>query len=704
MRLRLLLALPLLLLVACGSAALQTGPTVPTLVQVGGSERAITTITDADDVRDVAQGGGYVYVATDRGVLVYPASGDGAPVRVAKAQGLAGDDVRAVAVTPDGHALVATVSGMNGLVGSGTPSAQTAPPVGKVTDLAVDGSGKVWACGQDGVARLDEGGWQRFGEEAACTRLVTSPGGHLWVGTTRGLWYIDGDVIREHAPGQGIPESGVRDIVPMGHGKVMVLVEGPSAAELGYFDGKRWYGYTIDDLSRVPLGLTRHGTDVLLVTPGNTFAIARSTFGHGVPLTPLSRSPLHGVRSYRARMTAAADVAPPHEPTSEPLPSPLRLAQVPVDQPTIDAPSFVVRNTNLAAAKGAYLVRRDGGTSFIADRNRGVIEMSPSGATRLLRSKDLVAAQDLQVASDTHGRTWLLTDHGDVLREDGHGGYRRVATPDGFTPSAIASGPQGVYVIGRVGTEGTTVRVYRSNGEGWSKLLERLLTVPAFVSAPMMGVTENEVVWAGLRIKREGSDATRMRGVAILDPRNQTVVYHHRGASAPADGPGALSMPDTISAVDLNQPGMAWFGSLSGAVRVGNSQAVVFGEDRGVRGEVVSDVAVGTEGKVWVAAAEGVGYYLNGHFDFRMPQMVQQARPVALAVDAQGHVWGAGEHGVVYDSGRGWQKLDTTNGLPTNDLRDVEVDAAGRVWLLANDRVIIFTPVGHVAAGQTAGS
>jgi len=180
-----------------------------------------------------------------------------------------------------------------------------------------------------------------------------------------------------------------------------------------------------------------------------------------------------------------------------------------------------------------------------------------------------------------------------------------------------------------------------------------------------------------------------MRGVAVFGAAGD-ITFHHRSAERGPDGEDALRMPDEVTGVDLGHAGYAWFPSLSGAIRVGNHQAVVFGEARGVRGEVVTDLAVGDNERIWLAAAEGIGYREAGSFDFALPAQVQEARPMAVALDSRGQLWGAGPRGVVFYDGASWQVLDEQTGLPTTELVDVEVDGSDRVWLLARDRVILF--------------
>ena len=170
------------------------------------------------------------------------------------------------------------------------------------------------------------------------------------------------------------------------------------------------------------------------------------------------------------------------------------------------------------------------------------------------------------------------------------------------------------------------------------------------------------------------------------------MIYHHAHADPAVDGEGALVIPDDFSNIDVGEPGRVWLSTLVGAVRLGDHQAITFGEARGVRGEVVSDVLVATGGKVWIAAAEGPGYYHNRELEFRMPRVVREARPLRLALDREGNVWGAGPGGLVRFDGERWTVFGEEAGLGVTSFIDVEADAAGQLWLLARDRVLRLGP------------
>ncbi|MEM9192846.1 MAG: hypothetical protein AAGF12_26970 [Myxococcota bacterium] len=675
---------------ACGPSGLQTGGTTPELVTVGGGQRAVVSLTDLDQVRDVVISAERAFVATDRGLLAFPVSGEGEPTRLQTGAGLPSNDVRAVGRTSDGTIVALTTRGMARVTGETATAFGEVPPVGEPTAFLLQGN-DVWVGGVDGLARLESGEWQRFGEPATITLLEEAQGGGIWVGTTRGLWFIEGDTITEHDVSGGIPEGYVQAIAPVREGEILALLRGPTSSILGLWNGRRWYGYTIENFDVPVVDLVATGERILMLTPGRAYEIA-SAEGEatGVPLLPLSRSGLRTAYLYGARTQTAQDLLdnptaerPEAERVVERAATPLQSR--PDALATIDAPGFLVSGTDFPVPREVvHAVVRDGQV-YMADRNRGVLRVDSTGARTFYRSRDLVHESDLQLAVDAGGNAWIRGKELDVAIYQ-NGGFVRSAPPEGVVPQSIATGPGGAFVMTMVQGTPATVRLYRVSSDGWTPVLERTFEGVAVIGVPFFGVSDSMRVWAGVRVETEVG--ARIRGLAVFGEEGP-VVYHRRGATAEVDGEGARSMPDEVDGIDLGQTDNAWLPSLEGAIRIGNSQAIVFGEARGVRGEVVSDLAVG-DNRVWIAAAEGVGYYENQTFEFRLPRVVQDSRPTRLAIDSGGNVWGAGLNGLVYFDGQNWQTFTEAQGLPTNSLLDVEIDSRDRVWLLAEDQLILF--------------
>lgn len=686
-----LLALSLLA-IACGPAARATGPTIAAI----GGPRSVRAITDVEEAREVVTLGGSTLVATDDGVLVYDGT-DALPTRIGADQGLPSDDVTAIAIDGDA-ALVATAAGLVRLSGTTVSPVEGVPATQRIVDLAVMPDGTAWVCSLSGLVRRNAAGaWEVFGDPNVCTTLAPTPEGQLWVGTSQGMYYVaatsgdDGDVVREHAVSGGIPEGYVRAILPVLPGQILALVSSAISTKLAFFDGEHWYGYTLPAAgdARVVGLVSNDGITMLLTTEG-AWVVAPN--GGGEPFSVVDAGDAT-VRSFRATITPAASAPATAEVSAaDVLRAPSGFAN-PRTSAAPHAPALVARRFDLGASGHFYRALADGDHAYAAIANEGVMRIALGGSPHLT-SRSLVHADDLQVATDTQSAVWIRGRDNDIVRMvDGR--LRRLALPRTIAPQAVASGPEGAYLVAVVldeqGHPTNVVRVYTSTQTGFRQLVERTLTVPTSLDGvPFAGVGRDGRIWIGLRIAREDGSGTRTWGVATIDPTSDTVQYHHRDA---AQGTG-LPIPDEVSTMAFDAAGNAWFATLSGAVRVESFQAIVFGEARGVRGDVVTDVVAGTN-VMWIAAAEGLGSYADREFDFFQPPIVAQHRPTSLAADSAGHVWAAGRYGLLQHDGEAWAHFDSTSGLPTDDLRDVEVDGQGHVWLLTADALLVLEPAGR---------
>lgn len=675
-------------LLACGPAATPRS-VYPSITTARGARR-IVEMTDIEEVRDVARAGSTTYVATDDGLLVFEGS---SPTRLGRAEGLPSEDVTAVAIDGDGSAIVGVGASLVRVAAGAVTPVEGAPPVARIMDLAVMPDGTAWACTLSGLARRGGSGWEVFGERFPCTTLAPTPEGALWAGSAQGLFYVEGDVVREHPISGGIPEGYVRSIVPVLPGQILALLAGPSRSVLGFFDGTSWHAYTLPGVEERVSGLVAiDGATTVLVTEERTFAIAPT--GAGTRFRAISTE-AGQTRSFRAETVAAASApAAPAIDASDVLRGMQALSSEPSEASAGRAPALVARELGNGLPPGAYRAFQSGSAAFAAIANRGIVSLGTTTSTPL-RSMSLVSEEDLQVVTDLESGVWVRGRDGDVAKWV-EGRLRRLGLPDEVVPQAIASGPQGCYLVALVrGT--STVRVYVAQGSGFRSLVERTLSVPtSLVSIPFAGVGNDGRIWMGLRVAREDGAGTRMRGAAVIDPSNETVLYHHREA---AQGQG-LPLSDEVSGVAFDASGNAWFASLSGAVRVEDHQAITFDESRGVRGDVVMDVVAGA-GNMWIASAEGLGSYADRRFDYSMPAIVREHRPLAVAIDGQGTLWAAGRYGLLENEGGQWAHFGGTEsnaqggivpGLPSAELRDVETDGQGRVWLLAPETVMVLVP------------
>lgn len=680
-RLRLRALLVALTVTACGPSSLQLGGGGDSTLDIGGqARRRVQVMTDLEEVRGVVQQGTNIYVATDVGLIRYPAS----DIIGRKVEGLPSENVHGVVADGEG-VLVAVGDTLVHVEGEELTPIEGSPQVGHLTSMATTADGTIWLCGLGGLARRGQGqsNWEVFGEPVRCTTLAPTPEGQLWVGTNEGIWYVEGDVIREHSVGQGIPEGYVRSIVPVLPGQILALVQGPSRAQIAYWDGEKWYGYTIPGLDEQVVAMVRRGGQVLAITQNRLLAIGPR--GAGVSLAPLSEAEGQ-VRSFRGRIQLATEHQPGQLPSRDVLEEPRPLIEPPDHDVGVDAPEFKARALPQELPGIAYAAFVQDADAYIAIANLGLLHLQGGGAERSLRTRSLVVeGEDLQIATDPAGTVWTIA-RGNRLAKFVNDRLRRTNVPEGLTPQAVAPGQRGAYLATLVEGQPNTVKIFVNTGSGWNPEMERTLALEEtpLVSVPFMGVGPEGGIWLALRTQREDGGGDRMRGVAVLQPNSEEIVYHHRGADREA---GGLPLPDEISSIDFDTEN-AWFGTLSGLVRVGSAQAVVFGESRGVRGEVVTDAVVGSD-VIWLTAAEGLGSYDRSDFSFAFPANVQGLRPTHVAMDLSGHLWVGSRRGLVLHEGEEWVVLGEDAGLPSTEIRDVEVDGAGRVWLLGPEQLML---------------
>ena len=741
-----LLAVSALLLGLCGCSEVMLSPPTlprPAVVQ-GGNQQTWSTYTDLDDVRGVAVNDDQVLVATDYGLLVHPRDGGSAPLRHKTLGGLQSADLRAVTALPGGSFAVA--SSREVFVVRDNVRPLPAPPLASIRALICTTSGVLYAGGDGGVATYSGDQWVRVGEPLPVLGFVAGPDNTIWARTTDGILVFSADgQASEHRNGVALPAGYVRDLLPLPEGRAFALLQNGSESMLAYYDGIRWYAYTIEGFRPEIVGLGMQptedgGQEIVMVTRDWRYGI-REPRGRGeATLTPVSRSEPQRVVTYLAQGEVQALLPPPSEASEAELLAPAALVSLPPNHPEITAPAFAVSPSSRFAGS-AYATFHAGGATFVALGNNGVREL---GADRAFSSRNLVPDSDLRLVVGPGETPWTINDE-HILAEWQDGRFVRVSTPQGWNCESIAGTINGLYLACVSLSELGLVHIFKREGELWSTVAARTMILEsavgdeagAVVSVPYLGVTENEQIWASIRTapympipepetppepeptRRRGRraepppepvapppprrlDGTRSiwRGVAHFSGMSGPVTYHHSRSNRELDGAESQLMPDRINALDVSLAGTpeghAWFATLEGAVRIGNHQGVIFGEARGVPGEVVADVQVGTLGKVWMAAAEGPGFYFNREMDFRMPSEVRAARPIALAQDSAGRVYAAGPNGLMVWRDGDWTIIGEAQGLPATNLRDVEVGANDQVWLLAPGALYVLdapTPV-----------
>lgn len=220
---------------------------------------------------------GYLWMATLEGAVRY----SGREFRVFDAgnvPGLRGNAVRSVAVDEHGAVLLATTrDGVARQTGEGWEFLRLNQEavVDATITVAAGRAGRVWAGGENsGVIRFDaDGGQRQYGvadglPSAYVNALAENNDGRLWVGTTRGLAWIEGDQVHAVGTQRGLRAGPVLSLQLMPEGRLLV------GADSGVYIGSAEQGFTAlssrlpaDQINRLLLdaqgnlwiGTTSHG-------------------------------------------------------------------------------------------------------------------------------------------------------------------------------------------------------------------------------------------------------------------------------------------------------------------------------------------------------------------------------------------------------------------------------------------------------------
>lgn len=284
----------------------------------------VRSFTDSDVVTGVATTTTDVFVATQRGVLRYPASG-GLPARFGERDGLPSPIVHAISSDPEGNVWAATARGVVRFDGSrwavaGDPNAQ--PDVGRATAILALAGGGALLGGAQGIARWDGSAWILLSQRYQVLSFYLDQGRPMAATAQHGVLALRGDDAEadEFGSTTGIPETLVRSIVGVGAGKFFALAQGSNGSKLLYHDGTRWFSYTSGTVRAPWIGLVpASGNGVTLLTREGAFDVRA---GEGDELAVIASDISQPAPPRRVSLSNRRIEAPPPPPPPEPPPPP----------------------------------------------------------------------------------------------------------------------------------------------------------------------------------------------------------------------------------------------------------------------------------------------------------------------------------------------------------------------------------------------
>lgn len=425
----------------------------------------------------------------------------------------------------------------------------------------------------------------------------------------------------------------------------------------------------------------------------------------GVPTAPPASAPAGGDAGAVASAPAGGDAG---------AAAPVALAPIPVRDipalafpieaqrggPTIDAPTYGLVRASVDVAPDVVRADAVGRDLFVARTGLGVSRLAVrAGAAAMdFRTHDLaMQRRALSIATDSRNNVWLVGEDGGPVRYTGTT-FSRVELGDArLHPLVFWSRGSTVVSIARVG-DTNVLRGFKLEGNAWRRVVEGPVETygPGTIDAKFLSVDSNGRFWVGLRVLppagAPANTSARELGVAVLSPDSPVATQYNYNIAETGGENGARRAPSDLTAVEFDRENNAFFASPDGLVMINGQGVRRFREPEGVRGDFVSDLARALGDRIYFCTPEGLGMRAGTEMEFPVTGSSAQPRPIALATDTSGNLWGAGPRGLWKYDGQNWQRVGRAQGLTTEEFNDLAIDSQNRVWLSTQEGIVLFDP------------
>ncbi|MFO0656717.1 MAG: hypothetical protein U0787_16790 [Polyangia bacterium] len=472
----------------------------------------------------------------------------------------------------------------------------------------------VWVGGSDGLAKLNQGQWDRYAAGTTVTALVHDGGSGVWIGTSgKGIMrVVKGDML-QFGMAEGNDIDNVRAMVADNNGSLLAVGDGPGGQRIAFYDGTRFWSYRVDSANIIEW-VQRVGGELYLgagqsvwtmkrvATPAEVRGPLKFSFSGSPSMGAPKAQPLAGLLVKEAAPPPPPPAAAPPPPPPEPakgkggkkdkggkktsallVPSQDQYAAVAQpasatrpDRPWLvagpggtaaTAPLFDTDAVDVRLPDGITSVSADADSLYVGTRFLGVMRIQ-KGKQTPLRLFDLTAgAERLSVACINNNDCYVATGGTQSWRFDGQTFEVTNVDPEkGSHVLAVVRDPMGAVIALHRGASSRSVRISRVGNKGdWSPVGLTPLEVPTGVpDLSFASFSPKGQLWVGLRYVDKEQDA-RAYGAAEVYVDDSRVVYHRQRPTGTQ--PGVRKVSTSCRCSRLPGSDRRKHGSLRGPVR-----------------------------------------------------------------------------------------------------------------------------------------
>ena len=526
-------------------------------------------------------------------------------------------------------------------------------PQASVHQIFQSRDGYLWLATEGGVARFDGVAWKSYTHETTpaftsddVSAIAEAPAGVLWFGTSDGLVRMAAGSFRRFTIEDGLPSSSILSVVNLDQDGLLVL----TAAGLAQVDHTGVHSLPGPTQSLTSMERTADGT-IWLFGGGKSFrydgraavpialpdssAGSKDSVGTG-PAGTVWFGTAHGLSCITGG-----------------------------DRRTITLPK------ELAGARIQTLLVDRSGTAWVGT-NRGLFTVTAQPSARTEKVEALGTESVLSMLQDREGNYWIGGENSGVhvLRARK---FRAEKSVLGESLTAVVQASDGLLWFGK-----------RDDGLGLLQLdgVEARPNPAAALTSPVilsLAPGLHGDVWAGtpdglnhmdhgrvqtytaadglpddfvrsLLVSRDGSVWIGTRhGLAHLEHEKLTTLTRADGLASDSIGPlletSTGHAMSSLSGSPSRSPDL-WIGTAAGLTHLGGNRVQNFAPPRGLGGTIVTALAGGANGELWVAVhGASLSRFTDGVFQpiglRALPQEIS-----ALIVDPDGYLWMRGKRGL----------------------------------------------------------
>jgi ligand-binding sensor domain-containing protein len=578
----------------------------------------------------------------------------------------------------------------------------------RIEDMCVGRDGAVWFASIGGVARYDGNEFHRLTEMNGLASfyvnaMTVGMDGVTWIGTAQGLSRYEKGRMTTLTTKDGLPSDWVRYLASTPDGSIWLITLNPSR-KLTRYDGKTFRDFTPEmgggrfyvkpgrSQARPALFATAHGPayfDGQRIVP---YTVAGRTIGEAITTiheaangtvwcatsAGVLRCDTNGVQLLSVADGLISENV--EDIVSEPDGAVWFSTYAGVSR--FDGVSFLnyKRSDGLAGEDGGHLVLDRNGFLWVGSHYAGVARLDANSLVTYAMADGLPSAYIGASAVTSDGTLWFGTGDnlapGGLVRYNGNGTFASYTTADGLPGggvSALLATSEGDLWIGTSGGaarfDGHTFQVFKTTDGLVGQYITEMTRAP------------DGTIW----FASNGSGLSRYDGTRFVNVKR-------------TDG---LSS-DKILCLTSDKRGRIWTGNNESGGLIcydpnpsssPTNRFTRFAQPQGLPTDVVTGLAMASDGSLWAGSIAGVSRYDGQKFTTFDRQHGQLGNDFVDKIfeDREGLLWFATQGGVSCFDGEVWSWIDTRDGLPRNFVETITQDREGNMWFGTREGLVRYT-------------